>query len=55
MADGGNGGKRASLLMMNFSVNEVEFAIDKLGMLILSKRSLLLIMVNFKLHSIPKA
>nr|XP_048322210.1 probable inactive DNA (cytosine-5)-methyltransferase DRM3 isoform X2 [Ziziphus jujuba var. spinosa] len=26
-----NDGKRASLLMMNFSVNEVEFAIDKLG------------------------
>lgn len=29
--------KRASLLMMNFSVNEVDFALDKLGMFIVSK------------------
>ncbi|KAI5349135.1 hypothetical protein L3X38_002022 [Prunus dulcis] len=31
LADGLDEGKRASLLMMNFSPNEVEFAIDKLG------------------------
>lgn len=37
MASGVNDGKRASLLMMNFSVNEVEFAIDKLGMLNLTR------------------
>ena len=29
--NGVNDDKRASLLMMKFSVNEVEFAIDKLG------------------------
>lgn len=33
LADGLDEGKRASLLMMNFSPNEVEFAIDKLGRL----------------------
>lgn len=30
--------KRASLLMMNFSVNEVDFALDKLGMFMVSKK-----------------
>lgn len=30
--DGGNDDRRASLLMMNFSVDEVDFAMNKLGM-----------------------
>lgn len=47
MDNGVHDGKRASLMMMNFSVDEVEFAIDKLGMLILTKGRLLPGIINF--------
>lgn len=44
MNESDNDAKRASLLTMKFTVNEVDFALDKLGMAIVSK---VLIFLNY--------